>query len=764
MGIRKLLREKTFQRQFIFYFSALLLIISMTGYFIFSIANGIIREQSEKYNAGMLDNIRNDIDSRIRDIDNLNVQLLGTPWLQKIIYMKPNIDLERINELEMKNIYAELSNYKANNSFIEQLFVYFKNSDMIFSPYGKANLDYFLQSTFSIENYSEKDIKALLSATNFSTIIPNIKVQFFTKNYEAIAFIRSSSINRDATIVTIIQIDKIESILAKENKYAIILDKKGDRICGSVPFPDDFLKNSVMPLFGDKNYQYKTYNNQEYGIFYTPSKIDGWKLITVVPVREIFGRAEGFRNAFLAIFVICIITGFILYLYLTKRTLMPLQKAISNVKKLGGEKDLEETNTLDIGIIEKNIFRLSAEKDEIKVKMDLYSPMIRNSLLLRLVKGYGNEQEGFVKSLKELGVEFNKRFFRVLILEVEKNEAQTAEEDKEIMEAVAIITKTLNKLVNEIGYSCLAIEADGEKIIMVENSDQYDDDNEENELFYLLPQLQEKLQDAYNVIVTVGIGNYYDTFNRIARSYHEAQISLSYKMLIGKGKIIKYNDLKARNQYFYYYPTEIEVRLTQSIKLGDYKSVDEILKKILFENFDNNHPDISTLKCLFYDMEATLLKVSAEIGLAADENIVKDGLSQLKTFDEMTEYIRNTCRQLCEKIENKNTNYSSTLINKIINDIDTNFTDANYSLEVTAGKFNISKSYISKFFREQTGMYYSDYLNRKRIERAKQLLQSTEISIKDIATSIGYVNDITFRRLFKQYENYTPGNYRNRRI
>ena len=53
-----------------------------------------------------------------------------------------------------------------------------------------------------------------------------------------------------------------------------------------------------------------------------------------------------------------------------------------------------------------------------------------------------------------------------------------------------------------------------------------------------------------------------------------------------------------------------------------------------------------------------------------------------------------------------------------------------------------------------------DYLARLRIEEAKKLLVSSDMSIQDISYSVGYVDVHVFIRWFKKYVGTTPGKYR----
>jgi two-component system response regulator YesN len=84
----------------------------------------------------------------------------------------------------------------------------------------------------------------------------------------------------------------------------------------------------------------------------------------------------------------------------------------------------------------------------------------------------------------------------------------------------------------------------------------------------------------------------------------------------------------------------------------------------------------------------------------------------------------------------------------------------NLSVSDIAGALNISYPYLSKLFKDTMQISMMDYLNKIRIQQAKQLLSLTTMSLSDIATAVGYQNVQSFQRFFKKYESITPGEYR----
>jgi len=72
----------------------------------------------------------------------------------------------------------------------------------------------------------------------------------------------------------------------------------------------------------------------------------------------------------------------------------------------------------------------------------------------------------------------------------------------------------------------------------------------------------------------------------------------------------------------------------------------------------------------------------------------------------------------------------------------------------------MSRAYLCSRIREETGMTFTQYLNRQRIERAQALLVSTDMSAKEISFRVGYENPNYFSRVFKSVIGRSVSEYR----
>ncbi|WP_208590393.1 response regulator transcription factor [Gracilibacillus suaedae] len=86
--------------------------------------------------------------------------------------------------------------------------------------------------------------------------------------------------------------------------------------------------------------------------------------------------------------------------------------------------------------------------------------------------------------------------------------------------------------------------------------------------------------------------------------------------------------------------------------------------------------------------------------------------------------------------------------------------DEELTLKEVAKQVHLNASYLSALFKEELQVTFSEYVTRKRIQEAKKLLLSTDLTIAEIAEKSGYQTSKYFIKLFKQFENMTPNAFR----
>lgn len=96
----------------------------------------------------------------------------------------------------------------------------------------------------------------------------------------------------------------------------------------------------------------------------------------------------------------------------------------------------------------------------------------------------------------------------------------------------------------------------------------------------------------------------------------------------------------------------------------------------------------------------------------------------------------------------------------ILQYIQSNYYDSNFSLEKTAEKFKITPPYLSKLLKSETGFSFIDVLTNTRIRKAITLMDTSPLKIYEISELVGYHNQYYFSRSFKKVMGLSPVQYR----
>ncbi len=96
--------------------------------------------------------------------------------------------------------------------------------------------------------------------------------------------------------------------------------------------------------------------------------------------------------------------------------------------------------------------------------------------------------------------------------------------------------------------------------------------------------------------------------------------------------------------------------------------------------------------------------------------------------------------------------------------IKANCSSQDMSLKQLADMFGTSQSTVTRLIQSNTDYSFKQLLNNLRIDRAKDLLETTELTIEQILEMVGFTNKQTFHRVFKSVTGMTPADYRKKRI
>ena len=82
------------------------------------------------------------------------------------------------------------------------------------------------------------------------------------------------------------------------------------------------------------------------------------------------------------------------------------------------------------------------------------------------------------------------------------------------------------------------------------------------------------------------------------------------------------------------------------------------------------------------------------------------------------------------------------------------------SVQFIADSLNISSKYLSSLLKQQTGQTTQQHIHEKLIEKAKEKLSTTDLSVSEIAYDLGFEHSQSFNKLFKSKTNQSPLEFR----
>ncbi len=253
-------------------------------------------------------------------------------------------------------------------------------------------------------------------------------------------------------------------------------------------------------------------------------------------------------------------------------------------------------------------------------------------------------------------------------------------------------------------------------------------------------------------------GGVYDNSSGLGVSCQEARLLLEPDKVNLKRNLKEIGKFTPSNQFY---------NFQRSLLARDFISAKRILPD-LFQKYLADVPEDVRLcrqdSIVNLVMEALLHQPSAEDN---QQKEYRQSFLGERSPEKLEEKLKQALDDLCEMEKSRFTDTtrsksdsSDSTVLKIRRIIDECYSDPMLCLNSISNRLEVSNSYISRVFKEKCGLGVMEYLNLVRIEHAKAIIAQGDMSIKDIASKVGFSSDVSFIRVFKKYERITPGKYR----
>jgi two-component system response regulator YesN len=268
------------------------------------------------------------------------------------------------------------------------------------------------------------------------------------------------------------------------------------------------------------------------------------------------------------------------------------------------------------------------------------------------------------------------------------------------------------------------------------------------------------------VSTTISIGGKADNIAECGECFRTAQELLKQRFVLGYGRIITQNCVDETLSQGLNYPGELIAELEINIRDRN--------KEKFMTNYDNL---LGLLRDYIYqEVVSVLLQVITHC-LHAMNSISLNNIPIKVDFDELNQifgsmhtlehtrrwfsHIFDEYLQAIQSLELLKGDKHYHVIFKIREYIQVHYPDPNLNVDQLAGIFNYTANYISKIYKNFTGLYLHDYIKNIRIQNAEKLLKDTDYSIHKISEMTGFSNYNYFFSCFKKKIGLTPTVYRS---
>lgn len=204
-------------------------------------------------------------------------------------------------------------------------------------------------------------------------------------------------------------------------------------------------------------------------------------------------------------------------------------------------------------------------------------------------------------------------------------------------------------------------------------------------------------------------------------------------------------------------PTDI---LLHHIRLGMADQVREDIKKVYDPFRHTMYISLASAKMITTELAVTAFKgeISADGG-SVSYLYYLNHIQQLNTLEELEKDITEFAVNIANK-RKKAGNQKFGIAQRALEYLQQNYSRENLTLNDVANFLHISVPYLAVLFKQETGQNFSAHLLSIRMEKAKELLKTTNCNISEISEHVGYRSSQYFASCFKKYTGISPGGYR----
>lgn len=736
-----------------------LIVIFAVSSISFSTVTDILSGELTIANRTILYQTMQNVDSQLKNIDMYVSNLAKDRTLNEYMFNQLPTPMAKY---EISQIIADA---KDKNAMINDVYIY-SSGENLFVPNTTATIpDFIYPITGSVLNEGKQ---GWMDAENANGVLVFAKPLYNRRGvivatvsetllYEAISKYRAE--NKNGTFFVV-------------NRNGIVLSHSNKAYIGTNISTEKYTQYILSEKTSDKPYE-TTYLNQKTYMFTGRSGYTGWAYISAIPVSMFMTPINrGKIQIYLLSSLIFLISITLAYL-LVKKMYKPVDKFVHSIaasitKNHSPEEIRQNFGTLSD--LEKTLSDLIDEQRVLQSEYQKNAKALSWNIIMNMLLGFDTNYDKFIATLETTSISLYPRNFVVVMFDISPQDDFKDFKSDEFVLVFNVIHQKLDNLITQETKGCSCVVGD-HSIFAVISFENHSEAENVSCAISIANDLIEFSKKSFEYTVCASIGGFYEEVSGLHKSYNEAVCAMKYKA-INQGNSILMIDNYLTNYEENENLKEISDAVNVIVKEFKNFSQDDLREKCksILSKMTDEH--ITVEICRQFVLQTIMLIVNQYIkplevythsqisGKYLNSNQLIDSCTDVKTTVDNMEKILSDILETYK--QSQNITYSqNALASQVIEYINENYMNPNTSLNAAAEKFDVSDSHLSRVFKASTGKRFMEYLIYKRIEKAKELLVSSQHKVNDISALVGYDNQISFMRIFKKYVGYTPSEYRS---
>lgn len=640
----------------------------------------------------------------------------------------------------------------ASNS-LGDMFVYLPNDQKVVSGcYSVLSVsDYF--RTYYI---GEVDYEALFQTEGLYTLSP-LKMNLDRETLALKAFVFTS---KTYPVICVLNPRSLQEQISylEQNTGGNILVTDFD---GNVLLRSSLLSDvDVTGLSLQDGSQQIKLDGRTYIAFRQTSTVAACRYISLVPI-EAMEQSLSYFSLYTGvnIAVICLF-GVLLAFLLSRYNYRPVSQLVKSATLLGGSKEPQEDS--EFRYIEAIMENAITEKKQYLSTLSQFQQAQRFNCILNLINGAVPPTAIAESVFADMGESLISHRFAVVFFRIEEWNDEVFSQsfaDERPMLAKIILPNVVEELYNEKNRGYVIHTEHNQFICLVNPAPETSLEDLRDIARHALDFLWEQM----GISCTAGIGTLCENIREIRLSYNAARRAEEYKIIAGTGRVLCYQDqTPSAGSYEFVPAAAIRMLLTQYIKDGD-AAPDAVFDEIYARCFGDRGvttPEIA--RSFIFDLcthaNELLSELNDQSGSVPPEHLFDLNIETYKSIDGFREYfIRRMTDVRREYSEHHPVKGLGLRIREFIEE---NYGNVNLGVNEIGAHFQLSPSYCSKIFRQETNQGIPEAICAVRINYACRQLTESQDSLEQIADNCGFTSSTVFIRSFKKLCGVTPGSYR----